>query len=76
MHHKVEGDDINGDDGLPGIVLQSASQKRLWKEKPGDPEYGGDALVDPSLDELHSLHQVQDPGSQWLQGWVGLATRN
>lgn len=72
MYLKVKSDDVNGDDGLPGIVLQSSCEESLREEEPRDPEHRWDALVDPALDELHPLHQVQHPCCQGLQGGVSL----
>ena len=31
------------------------------------------SLVDPVVDEVHSLQQVCDPGGEWLEGGVRLA---
>ena len=74
-HLEIKGDDINGYDSLPGVVLQCAGEEGLGEEKTRDPEHGGNALVNPALDELHPLHQVKDPRSQRLQGWVRLDSR-
>ena len=41
-HLEVKGDDVNGDNCLPGKVLQSASEEGLREEKPRDPEHRGD----------------------------------
>lgn len=41
-HLEVKGDDVNGDNCLPGKVLQSAGEECLREEEPGDPEHGGD----------------------------------
>jgi hypothetical protein len=56
LYLKIKTDDIDRDDGLPGIVLESASEESLREEEPRDPEDRRDAFGDPALDELHSLH--------------------
>ena len=47
----------------------------MRKEETRDPEDWGDPLVNPLLDEVHSVNEVAYPGSQRLQGGIGLEGR-
>lgn len=69
---EIKADNINRDDGLPGIVLQSSREEGLREEEAGYPEDRRYTLINPCLDELHPLHQVQHPGCQGLEGGVCL----
>ena len=68
-----ERDGVDGDDLAAREVLQRACEEGLWEEEAGDPVDSRHALLDPVVDELHALHEVEHPGSQWLERRVRLA---
>ena len=69
---EVKRNDINGDDGPSGIVLQCACEESLGKEETRDPEHRRNSIVYPILDEFNPLHKISHPGGKGLQGWVCL----
>mmetsp|Transcript_14881 Transcript_14881/g.35930 ORF Transcript_14881/g.35930 Transcript_14881/m.35930 type:complete len:525 (+) Transcript_14881:305-1879(+) len=73
LHVEVPHDGVDGDLVLARVVLQSAREERLREEQAADPVHRGRALVDPLVDELDALQQVDDPGRQRLQARVRLA---
>mmetsp|Transcript_4931 Transcript_4931/g.17633 ORF Transcript_4931/g.17633 Transcript_4931/m.17633 type:complete len:201 (-) Transcript_4931:434-1036(-) len=58
---------VDGDFVFPRIVLQRPGEKRLREEKTADPVHRRRAFVDPVVDELNALEQVEDPRRQRLQ---------
>ena len=52
---EIKGDGVNRNDCLSGEVLQSTSEKCLGKEESRDPEHRWNSIVNPVLDELHSV---------------------
>lgn len=66
----VPADEIDGDGVLPGEVLLQTRQEGLGEEEAGDPEVGRLALVDPLVDEVQAVHEVNDVGSEWLERGV------
>mmetsp|Transcript_15913 Transcript_15913/g.34097 ORF Transcript_15913/g.34097 Transcript_15913/m.34097 type:complete len:464 (-) Transcript_15913:1448-2839(-) len=68
---KVEGDGVDGQAVLPGVVLESPGEERLWEEEARDPKDGRRPVVDPALHKRDPLHQVVHPAAERLQRRVG-----
>mmetsp|Transcript_6479 Transcript_6479/g.8714 ORF Transcript_6479/g.8714 Transcript_6479/m.8714 type:complete len:215 (+) Transcript_6479:342-986(+) len=66
-----EGELINGDLVLAGVGLQAASHEALREEQAADPVGVRVASRQPRLQELNSLDQVIEPGSERLERRIG-----
>lgn len=47
---------------LPCVVLQSACEEGLWKEKPRNPEALRGPILYPVSQEIYSVIQILGPG--------------
>lgn len=56
---------------LSGEILGDSGQEGLGEVEAWNPEAGRGAVVDPSLHELESFQEIQDPGSHGLETGVG-----
>ena len=65
-YFKVKRYGIDGDNCFPGKVLKCAGEKSLREKESRDPEYRWNTMVNPLLNELHSVNKIDDPGCQWL----------
>lgn len=63
----LEGELINGDLALTGIVLECASEESLREEETTDPEGRWCSLVKPCLEEVDSVVQVNNPTGKRFQ---------
>lgn len=65
---ELEGELVNGDLALSGVVLERAREEGLREEEPGDPEGRWSTLVDPTGQEINTVVKVEDPRGERLQG--------
>jgi hypothetical protein len=53
------------------VVLQNSREETLGEVKAWNPEVCGLSLVDPALNEVEPLDEVDDPGGHGFQTGVG-----
>jgi len=70
LDHVVPPDQIDSDRVLPGEVLLETRQEGLGEEEARDPEVAWLALINPLVDEIEALHEVDDVGGERLQRGV------
>lgn len=63
----AEGELVDSDGVLSGVVLESGSQESLWEEESGHPEDLWSSIGNPLVQEVDSVVTVLNPGSQWLE---------
>lgn len=68
VHLEVEGQLIDGEHVLSGVVLSSTGEESLREEESGQPEGGRHAVIVPLGNEDHPFVDVGDPGAKRLQG--------
>ena len=73
LDDKVPLDGVDGESVFASVVLKRPRQESLREEQSADPVDRGRAVIDPPVDELDALQQVQHPRRQGLQRRVRLA---
>ena len=58
---------INGNDVFSGIILQRSREESLGEEESRDPESGWRSAIDPLLQEVDSISQIDDPRGERFQ---------
>ncbi len=66
----IPRDQIDGDSVLPSIVLLETGEETLGEVEARNPEVGRLALVDPRLNEVESLNEVDNVAGKWLERGV------
>jgi hypothetical protein len=64
---EVKANSVDADLVLASKILQRPRQESLREKETRDPVGGRDAILDPFLDEVHTMYEIHHPSRQRLQ---------